>query len=177
MDKELIKRIADNINKVNNSERLYETLLDIEGLLDKFGLYAYENWFEGEVVNGPTIKRHWVEVILMYEHRQMPDPDGGMRLIKHGCMVFYQKSSRPVIVMPEPGSGGDPIDRDSVEVREKKIWLVTIKIPKTLLDELDDSMVAVGEIEIDNEDVGEFIDDGEDVEKNENEIEEDTYEE
>lgn len=162
MNKDIAQSIIDNLRLVNSSERLYETLLDIEGLLDRFGLYTYAHWFEGEVVEGPVVERHWVDIVLMYEYKQMPDPDGGLRLIKHGCIVTYEKSDRPVVVItdnPETTEQEKSDKRHSVEVKEKKVWLIRIRFPRLLLSELDDSMIAQRELEMD--DIEEFIDNGE----------------
>jgi len=161
MNKEIIQQNIANMSRVNSSDRLYDMLLEIEALFDKFGIYAYRNWFEGEVVNGPVVKRHWISISLMYEYKLMPEPEAAKRLIKHGCKVKYKKTTRPVIILPHQ------TDREEgmlePEFKDKKIWIIDIDFPRVLLDEMDDSFVQLNNEEVDNEEVEEFVDNEGDI--------------
>jgi hypothetical protein len=44
------------------SDTSLEILMQIDKFLDEFGIYAYKNWMEGEIVSGPEVERHWVTV-------------------------------------------------------------------------------------------------------------------
>ena len=50
-------------------------LLEFEGVPDNIQLYAHKNWDKGEVVAGPNLGRYFIEVALMYEEKDMSDPD------------------------------------------------------------------------------------------------------
>ena len=71
---------GDNISEYLNDgdkKRLIDELTEkFEGVLDSLDLYAFKNWDKGEVLEGPNVSRHFIEVTLMYPHKQMPDPDG-----------------------------------------------------------------------------------------------------
>ena len=79
-----INEIAQTISNVKKNRNALDVLLEVEGIFDNLHLYAYENWIKGEVIRGPIISKYWVEVYLMYPAKQMPNPDGALRLMKHG---------------------------------------------------------------------------------------------
>ena len=66
-------------------------LLEFEKTLDSLDLYAFANWDEGEVLEGPTLGRHHLTVKLMYPHAKMPDPDGAKRLMARDCLLNTPK--------------------------------------------------------------------------------------
>ena len=80
--------ILNNLRANTSRDSALETLMDFERVLDTANIYAYKNWMEGEIVEGPHIDRYWVTVTLMYYKNQMPDPEGAMRLTKNGCKVY-----------------------------------------------------------------------------------------
>jgi hypothetical protein len=120
----------------------------MESFLDDLDIYVFKNWFEGEVVDGPTIERHWVSMILKYPYNKMPDPEGGMRLLKYGTVVSFARAQeedtedheehdlRDINAKP-PVRGNDAENVLSREAPQlKDIWLVSIKIPRHFIDEL-----------------------------------------
>ena len=81
--------ILDTLKQNISKKSALDTLMDMERVLDNLNIYAYKNWIEGEIVEGPNIDRYWVTVTLMYHQAQMPDPEGAMRLTKNGCKVYF----------------------------------------------------------------------------------------
>lgn len=142
--------IKTNIRLFNNGT-LLDVLVEIEKLFDKFNLYAYENWFDGEVVAGPIIKRYWVSIILKYDYDQMPNPRGGAALTKHGIKVFFQKDEelRPVKIK-SPDDYEDGTKRP--KMKPCKVWLVTVKIPRRYIDEFEYDDLSQYDDEINLED-------------------------
>lgn len=115
-----------------NSANMQGVLIQMEDLLDSNHLYAFKNWCEGVVWDGPNVYRHWVDWTLMYQLNEMPDPTGGMRLINQGVKITYQKSKRYVPIEVKSPEDLDPITQRPKE-NEEEIWLVTIKVPRRLI--------------------------------------------
>jgi len=155
MDSQKINKLID---KLNDSKSLIDVLIQMEDYLDSLDLYVYKNWFDGEIVDGPNITRYWVSMILKYPHKKMPDPQGALRLIKHGAKVSFNKSFDEVpvtITQPSdyrPGSKKPKMDKEP-------IWLVTVQIPRRFIEELDDSDLELYADEIDVDDVSDARDD------------------
>lgn len=143
-DQKLFKRLSD-------SSSLTDVLIQMEDFLDSLDLYVFKNWFEGEIVQGPDIRRYWVNMTLKYDYKDMPDPAGGLRLIKHGAKVYFRKAKEEVplpIQTPDdfqPGTKKPKMDL-------KDIWLVEIHIPRRFIDELnDDDLEMYDDSEVDIE--------------------------
>ena len=132
--------IYKNLGNIHNSPNVIDTLIEVDRVLDRMDVYAYENWINGEIVDGPFVERHWVELTLMYPKKMMPNPDAAMRLIKNGCKVSFGKSKFKTFVKvknPEDVITTEDGQRIPRPV-EKTVWLVTLRIPKQLLDVSED---------------------------------------
>ena len=84
----------DSVNnhfKVHRSASLLDVLIEFDKFLDDLNIYSYDNWLEGEIVDGPHLSRYWCEVSLMYPYEMMPDPSGGERLLGKKCKVYYKE--------------------------------------------------------------------------------------
>ena len=96
-DRELFKdhedywQVADNIRNIYMSDGSLDTLLDFERVLDEVDIYAFRNWYMGELVSGPKIGKYKVTVTFMWPERLMPDPRGARRLLPFDCEVSYQR--------------------------------------------------------------------------------------
>jgi len=124
--------LIKNIESIYEGENSFSILKDFERVLDELGLYVYENWIDGELVEGPKIERHWVSCSFMWPRDKMPDPMGGKRLLNYDCKVSYKKDH---IIEPRqilepgdirPGTKKGKLDRNP-------IWIVKIQMPKTLI--------------------------------------------
>jgi len=140
-------QVAENIRDIYLSEGSLLTLLDFERVLDELDLYAFKNWSIGELVSGPTIGKYRVSCIFMWPEKLMPDPRGARRLLPFDCEVLYKKTQMKVPMKIEDPSDYRPGTRKA-RLIEKKIWLVEISMPKSLMSD-----IRTGSIELEDEDV------------------------
>lgn len=130
--KDIIKNV-ENIYGSNNSLKL---LKDFERVIDELDCYVYDNWIEGELIEGPKESRYWVSCTFMWARDEMPDPRGGQRLLDYGCKVIFKETVRLQvrrIKKPEdirPGTRKGKID-------QIPIWEVEIRMPKKLMTDID----------------------------------------
>lgn len=125
------------IKKLNDSESLTDILIQMEDFLDSLDIYVFKNWFEGEIVEGPEVRRYWVSMTLKYDYDKMPDPAGAERLLKSGTKVIFRKSSEKKPVEVKGPDDLEPNKKPKME--DIKIWLVEIQIPRRFIEELDDA--------------------------------------
>jgi hypothetical protein len=162
-----VSDIKDTIESIYEGNTALEMLLEFEGILDNLHLYAFKNWINGEVVDGPHISRYWVEATLMYPEKMMPDPDGALRLTKHGCYVYFQKEDFIInvdIKSPEDLETNDRGERKPKKVK-KPVWLVKIVMPRHFVDEFNSSKIEVNGVDIDLSDVDDAYSEGLDGEE------------
>lgn len=160
--------IIDTLKNNVNRQSALDTLMDVERVLDNTNIYTYENWIEGEVVEGPHIEKYWVTVTLMYPYEKMPDPEGSKRLLKNDCKVYYAKDKLITAAKLKDPSDSEP--RDAADGRrpgqhrakkiEKDIWLVTLEIPRKFMQELATADLSIANDRLDSEAVTTAIDDG-----------------
>lgn len=129
--------MALDISKIEDTPHILDLLLEIEDVLDSLDMYVFQNWILGEIVDGPRIKRYWVELTLQYLHKKMPDPRAGLRLLKHGILVSYQKGKLEAV--------GDKPEED--------IWLVKLEVPRRLLSGANNSASDYYDDEVDQDDL------------------------
>jgi len=133
--------IYQNLDRIHSSPNVIDTLVEVDRILDRMDVYAYENWISGEVVDGPFVERHWVDLTLMYPEKLMPNPDAAMRLIKNGCKVKYGRDVLKTFAKVK--STDDIVTNDETGERtprtiSKPVWLVNLRIPKGLIDVSED---------------------------------------
>lgn len=146
-----VKMLNDSIKKVSETNSLLDMLLEFEKVLDKVDLYAFKNWEQGEVLYGPKLSRHFLEVVLMYPYKKMPDPSGAKRLMARDILVDYKKdtlisprqikSFDDVVVEARP----DGTQRYKAKTDSEPVWLVKVKMPRRYVDEFDMNNVEVDE--------------------------------
>jgi hypothetical protein len=133
----------DFFKRLTDSTSLTDVLIQMEDFLDGLDLYVFKNWFEGEVVEGPIVSRYWTKMTLKYAYKEMPDPSGGERLIKHGAKVFFSKAKEETPRELESPSDYRPGRPGKPALDELDIWLVEIHIPRRFIEELDDDDLAM----------------------------------
>jgi hypothetical protein len=140
-------QVAENIRDIYMSEGSLLTLLDFERVLDELDLYAFKNWQIGELVAGPDIGKYRVTCIFMWPEKLMPDPRGARRLLPFDCEVKFKKTAMKV-----PMKITDPSDyrpgTKKARLIEKKIWLVSIVMPKALMSD-----IRTGSVELEDQDI------------------------
>ena len=90
--------IVDTIKNIYMSDGAMNTLLDFERVLDEADIYAYRNWINGELVQGPDVGRYSCKCTFMWPYKLMPDPRAALRLTAIGCNVKMMKSKIEVPV-------------------------------------------------------------------------------
>ena len=131
-----IKDIIQNIEQIYGSNNSLKLLKDFERVIDELDVYVYENWIDGELVEGPKESRYFVECTFMWPQDKMPEPKGGMRLIDYGCKVKWAESTLAKvrrIKTPDdirPGTRKGKIDLVPV-------WMVKITMPKKLMNDIN----------------------------------------
>jgi hypothetical protein len=139
--------VNDQIKKISETNTLLDMLLEVEKVLDSCDLYAYANWKKGEVLSGPVLERHWVNVKLLYPLKDMPDPEGAKRLIARQCMVQFKKDTllTPVKVKTfddvEVEVRPDGSTRYKTRTKSEPVWVVELKIPRKYVDEFSTAVI------------------------------------
>jgi hypothetical protein len=146
-DNEDYWQVAENIKNLYLSEGSLLTLLDFERVLDELDVYAFKNWDIGELVQGPTISKYKVTCVFLWPEKLMPDPRGARRLLPFDCDVKYKKTNMKIPIKIEDPSDYRPGTKIA-RIIEKKIWLVEITIPKTLLSD-----IRTGSAELENQEI------------------------
>jgi hypothetical protein len=141
-------QVAENIRDIYMSEGSLLTLLDFERVLDELDLYAFKNWQIGELVSGPSIGKYRVTCIFMWPEKLMPDPRGARRLLPFDCEVKYKRTAMKVPMKIEDPSDYRPGTKKA-RLIEKKIWLVSITMPKALMSDIRTGSVELEDQEID----------------------------
>lgn len=157
--------IVDNIKGIFTSDGSMNTLLDFERVLDDADLYAFRNWDLGELVQGPIIKRYTVQCTFMWPYKLMPDPKAIKRLLVLGCDIQFAKSEIKVPIEIENYDDYIPGTKYP-KSKKRKIWLVSVTIPKSLMDDIKEGSIDLAEQTIDLEDIESAYD--EDLDKEDN---------
>jgi hypothetical protein len=153
------KDTSQTLTSIAKNTSALNTLIEIEGVLDNLHMYAYANWEIGEIINGPIISKYWVTVELMYPANKMPDPNGSLRLTRHGCEVFFREDE--YIYNKHLSTPDDletaPDDPTSQRRKPKKmkshVWVVTVRIPRDKIDEFNSKNIEINGVELNIDDV------------------------
>lgn len=129
--------MALDLATIEDTPHVLSILLEVEDVLDSLDIYVFKNWILGEVIDGPRIKRYWVTVTLQYDHKKMPDPRAGLRLLKHGILVSFEKGELEAM----PNTPAEPI------------WLVKLEVPRRLLSGVNNTASDFYDDEVDQDDL------------------------
>lgn len=133
-----------------------EMLIEFEKTLDMAGVFAYQNWELGELVEGPELDRYWFTTTWMWPRKLMPDPDAGLRLLKYDCRVSYREDEfiEPVRVLDPNEDIDHRAQRPrTARMRRVPVWLVTIHMPRRFVDDSYEGVFEISGEEIDIEDI------------------------
>ena len=148
IDKHNSQASSDVIKRITDSEDLLSIMIDFENYLDSNNLYAFENWIDGEIVGGPWVKRYWVKVILKYPYKKMPNPEGGLRLLKHGTKIHYDIKYEEHSVEVKSPSDYQPGTKKP-KIKKQKVWIITMLIPRRFVQNLDSEIMDTYDDEVD----------------------------
>lgn len=141
-------QIVDNIKNIYMSESSLAVLMDFERVLDELDIYAFKNWDIGELVQGPTISKYKVSVIFMWPETLMPDPRGGRRLLPFDCEVKFKRTNMKIPMKIEEPDDYIPGTKKA-RIIEKKVWLVEITMPKSLMSDIKTGSLELEQQELD----------------------------
>lgn len=128
------------VKKLTSKNDLLDTMIDVEDYFDNSSLYVFDNWIKGELVDGPNIKKYWIEFTLKYPYHDMPDPRGGLRLTQHGTKIYFKKAYE---LAPQPIKSPSDYQPGTKKPKMKKepVWLVHMKIPRRFIDAVDQELL------------------------------------
>lgn len=157
----------DFLRKLEGSQTLLRVLMAFEDFLDSMDLYAFKNWFKGEIIQGPLIERYWVTVALKYEYKEMPDPQGGARILKSGGKIKFVKAKQEIFVEPESESEISALSSKTssdqhkdVKPKHKDIWVVIVRLPRRFVEDVIDADLEEFEEYLETDDVSDARDSG-----------------
>lgn len=163
-----MKEDYEFLKKLERSQTLVRVLVAFEDFLDGLDMYAFKNWFKGEVIEGPIIERYWVTVALKFDYRDMPDPSGAKRLFKSGARVkyleakqeVYQEEADPILGSQQTANATQVAANKEAEPTHKKVWIVIIELPRRFVEDVIDADLEEFEEYLDVDDVSDARDDG-----------------
>jgi hypothetical protein len=149
-----IKSALENVKEIYLSDSALDTLLNFERVIDELDVYAFRNWKLGELVAGPEYEKYFVTCTFMWPHSKMPDPRGGEQLLNYNCEVLYKKDELEYPVKPKSEDDFRPGTK-MAKTKTVPIWLVTITMPKKLINEIHQGSIEVENEKLDIDDVEE----------------------
>ena len=138
---EVISRLTDNVD-------LVDLMINVENYLDGNDMYSFKNWIKGEVVGGPYVKKYWIKITLKWAYKDMPDPDGALRLLKHGTRINYRKGTETVPVKIKSEADYQPGTKKP-RMKTEKIWLVDLMIPRKFVENIKKEVLDLYDEELD----------------------------
>jgi hypothetical protein len=156
-----IKDVIENSKTLSVTDSALKTLMDFERVVDELDLYAFANWKQGELVEGPIYEKYFVTCTFMWPYKFMPDPHAAERLVDYGCEVGYKRDTLEYpIKVKNPGDfrPNSKVPRKG----EAPIWLVKIVMPKKLMQEIHQGSLELETGTIDMEDVENAYEQGDD---------------
>ena len=128
--------VIKNLQTLGENNSAFKVLKDFERVLDELDIYVFKNWQDGEIIAGPDVNRYSVTCKIMWDRDNMPDPEGGKRLVNYGCEVIYAKEQ---ILIPRKIK--DPSDfrpgTKKGKIDAHPIWTVTLTMPKKLMQDVN----------------------------------------
>lgn len=147
-----IKDIIENVKNIYMTDSALDSLLDFERVIDELDIYSFLNWKKGELIEGPVYEKYFVTCKFMWPYRSMPDPRGGERLLNYGCEITYEKDTleEPVKVKsPDDFKPGTKV----AKMVQRPIWVVSITMPKKLMQEIHQGSIELESETLDAEDI------------------------
>ena len=160
-----IRDLLDNTKQIFMTDSAINSLLDFERVIDELDLYAFANWKNGELVQGPDYSKYFVTCTFMWPYKKMPDPRGGERLLQYGCEISYRKDyfeHSKKVESPNDFKPGTKVPK----MIKSPVWLVEITMPKSLMQEIHQGAVEIEAGKVDAEDIEQSYEQG---------VDDDTY--
>jgi hypothetical protein len=158
-----IKDLLNNTKDIFMTDSAVGTLLDFERVLDELDLYAFENWKQGELVEGPIYEKYFVKCTFMWPYKKMPNPKGATRLSEYDCEVNFKQDffEHPKTVKsPNDFKPGTKVPK----LVRTPVWLVEIIMPKKLMQDIEQGALELESGTVDLEDIDQAYETGADNE-------------
>jgi hypothetical protein len=165
-----IHDVIENTKAIFMTDSSLNTLLDFERVLDELDLYVFSHWKEGELVEGPVYEKYFVTCTFMWPYKLMPDPRGGERLLDYDCEVYYSKDQLEYPIKVKTPDDFEPGTK-MPKMGKKPVWLVTVVMPKKLMQEIQQGSLDLESATLDLEDIEQAYEEGQDSEVNYNQEE------
>ena len=156
-----IADVIENTKDIFMTDSALTSLLDFERVLDELDLYVFAHWKEGERVEGPVYEKYFVTCTFMWPYKLMPDPRGGERLLDYDCEVYYAKDQLEYPIKVETPDDFEPGTK-MPKMGKKPVWLVTIVMPKKLMQEIQQGSLELEGATLDLEDIESAYEEGND---------------
>jgi hypothetical protein len=153
--------VIDNTKEIYMTDSALDTLQDFERVLDELDLYVFKHWKDGELVEGPVYEKYFVTCTFMWPRKLMPDPRGGERLLSYDCEIYYAEDKLEYPVDVETPDDFEPGGK-MPKMAKTPVWLVTIVMPKRLMQEIKQGSLELENDTIDLEDIEQAYEEGED---------------
>ena len=156
-----IRDLLNNTKEIFMTDSAVSTLLDFERVLDELDLYAFEHWKQGELVEGPIYEKYFVKCTFMWPYKRMPNPKGATRLAEYDCDVSFKEDffEHPVTVKtPNDFQPGTKVPK----IVKSPVWLVTIVMPKKLMQDIEQGALELESGTVDMEDIDQAYESGAD---------------
>jgi hypothetical protein len=154
-----LKDVIENTKEIYMTKSSLVSLLDFERVIDELDCYAFANWKKGELIEGPVYEKYFVSCTFMWPYKLMPDPKGGQRLLNFGCQVEYKEDELHFPKKIEDPGDFKPGTRVAKQIKTP-IWLVTITMPKSLMQDIHQGSVELESGTIDAEDIDQSYETG-----------------
>lgn len=158
-----IRDLLNNTKEIFMTDSAVSTLLDFERVLDELDLYAFENWKQGELVEGPVYEKYFVKCTFMWPYKKMPNPKGAARLSEYDCDVTYSQDffeHTKDVKTPMDFKPGTKVPK----MVKSPVWLVTIVMPKKLMNDIEQGALELESGTVDMEDIDSAYETGADNE-------------
>ena len=156
-----IRDLLNNTKEIFMTDSAVSTLLDFERVLDELDLYAFEHWKQGELVEGPIYEKYFVKCTFMWPYKRMPNPKGATRLAEYDWDVSFKEDffEHPVTVKtPNDFQPGTKVPK----IVKSPVWLVTIVMPKKLMQDIEQGALELESGTVDMEDIDQAYESGAD---------------
>ena len=158
-----INDVIENTKEIFMTDSSLATLLDFERVLDELDTYVFAHWKEGELVEGPIYEKYFITCTFMWPYKLMPDPRGGERLLDYNCEIYYSKDTLEYPIKVEDPDDFAPGTK-MPKMGKKPVWLVTIVMPKKLMQEIQQGSLDLESATLDLEDIEKAYEEGDDSE-------------
>ncbi|ASV44089.1 hypothetical protein PBI_SCTP2_74 [Salicola phage SCTP-2] len=149
--------IYSNTKRLNDQNGMLDIAMECAAFLEQIGAFAFKNWINGELIEGPKREKYFVSFKMMFPENMDPDPIVMERLDNIGCKVqMEQDIYRRVVNVKANSTNNTSFEKEGFEKRlfEHNVWVVSIKIPERFLPldgntvfKIDDEYIEYEDIE------------------------------